>query len=112
VSAERAELRVGERIVGFELRIPMGRVVALPAVPVGWSVGIDNHAAGHSHVSGSILIGAAALDPAELKELVVIEAYGSAAHQVDVELVLEITSDFDRVRRVRVPSDRLGIRPR
>jgi hypothetical protein len=113
VSAAGVQLRPGERIVGFELTVRAGRVAALRTVPAGWSVTVDNEPAAHASASGGILIGAAALDPAELADFFVVESYGPPdAARVDVELVLEVTTDFARERRVVVPRDRLGLRPR
>jgi hypothetical protein len=112
VSAERAVLRSGERIVGFELTVSSGRIAALPTLPIGWSVTVDNYPSWQTHMTGSILIGAAALSPAELKDFVVVEAYGSGAGQFRVELTLTVTVDFSRERRIHLPKDRLDLHPR
>jgi hypothetical protein len=111
VSAEHAVLRPGERIVGLKLTVRSGRIAALPSLPVGWSVTVENYPPWQTRMTGSILIGAAALSPAELKNFVVVEEYGAGTGPFDVELILTVTADFSRERRIRLPMDRLGLRP-
>jgi hypothetical protein len=110
VSAERAGLRPGERIVGFELTVTAGRIAALPTIPVGWSVAVENYPTWRTQVTGAILIGAAALDPGDLKDFVLVETYDSEGGRFDVTLILRVTADFQRERRVHLPRDFLGLR--
>jgi hypothetical protein len=112
VSAERAALRPGERIVGFELTVTSGRIAALPAIPVGWSVAVENHPTWRTQVTGAILIGAAALDPGDLRDFVVVEAYDSEGGRFDVTLILTVTADFRDERRIHLSRDLLGLRRR
>lgn len=112
VAPERVELRPGERIIAFELTISSGRIAALPTVPTGWSVTVENYPTWRTHVAGSILIGVAALDPADLKDFAVVEAYDPETGRFDVELVLIVTADFQRERRVHLHRERLGLHRR
>jgi len=111
VSAERAELQPGERIVGFELTISSGRIAGLPTVPVGWSVTVENYPTWRTRMTGSILIGAAALDPADLRDFGV-EAYESETGRFDVTLTLTVTADFHRERRIHLSRERLELHRR
>jgi hypothetical protein len=112
VGTERIELGPGERIVGFELTVSSGRIAALPMVPPGWSVTVENYPTWRTQVAGSALIGAAALDAAGLRDLAVVEAYGPETGPLGLELVLTVTADFHRQRRLHLPRERLGVRPR
>jgi hypothetical protein len=112
VSAEHAVLGPGERVVAFELTVRSGRIAALPAVPIGWNVSVENYPTWETRMTGSIVIGAAALSAAELTGFVVVEEYGTGAGTFDVELVLTVTADFSRERTIRLPRNRLRLRPR
>jgi hypothetical protein len=111
VSAERAVLQPGERIVGFELTVTSGRIASVPTVPVGWSVEVENYPTWRTQMTGTILIGAAALAPGNLRDFVVVEAHDENG-RFDVTLVLTVTADFQRERRLHLPRDLLRLRRR
>jgi len=66
-------LRVGERVVAFRVLTIGAGIVAVPHIPMGWSISIDNDASWATNVSGSIQVGAAAVEPEALRNFLIIE---------------------------------------
>lgn len=65
-------LHSGERIVGFRIRASGAGIAALRSIPMGWTITIDNDASWVTSVSGTVEVGAAALDPAAFRAFMVV----------------------------------------
>ncbi|MDZ5649230.1 hypothetical protein [Nitrospirillum sp. BR 11828] len=76
VSVDSLGLKPGERIVAFHIHVAGGGIRALPHLPMGWSLSIDNDASWQTGIEGGIQLGSAALDPAELQDFLVVETSG------------------------------------
>jgi hypothetical protein len=91
-----------ERIVGFEFHITSGRVAQLPDVPIGWNVSVDNDPSLNTAVTGSLIVGAAALDRTFFRDFLVIEKDKSLEIPFDVQGEIVVTTDFATVRRIKI----------
>lgn len=91
-----------EKVAGFELNIRAGRVVALPSIPMGWYIAIDNDPSWNTRIKGSLIVGAAALAPDFFTDFVIVEKneYMDLKFEVKVEIV--VTEDFQNERRIRL----------
>jgi len=58
-----------ERIVGLNLRINSGAVDSVVNLPVGWTYTIDDNMSWITRLSGSIIVGAAAQDAEQIKNI-------------------------------------------
>lgn len=75
VSIAAPAVKTDERITAFRIDFRGARIMAMPNVPQGWTLAIDNEGAWRGHVSGHAIVGAAALAPAELGRLLRIRKY-------------------------------------
>lgn len=93
-----------ERIVGFEIHIRSGRIALLPNTPIGWNFSVDNDPSWNTVIKGSIDVGAAAMDPDFLRDLIVVEMEKDAPSNMPFDLQGEIivTSDFSSERRIKL----------
>jgi hypothetical protein len=73
VSLGPLDLKPGERIIGFHIRVAGGGIRGLPRLPMGWSLTIDNDASWQTGIEGGIQLGSAALDPDALRDFLVVE---------------------------------------
>jgi hypothetical protein len=73
VGFDHIPLRPGERVVGFQIKAQGAGIVALRAIPMGWAINVDNDASWTTTISGTVEVGAAALDPEAFKAFMVIE---------------------------------------
>ena len=61
VSFPQLHLEAGERIVGLQLQITAGRIVAVDSIPADWSVSTDGSSAAQCSISGVAAHGTGAL---------------------------------------------------
>lgn len=96
VSVPVLHIQKNERIVGFDLHVHSGRVAQLPNVPIGWNISVDNDPSWNTSVTGSIVVGSAALSAHFFRHFVVVEKEKSAPSDNPFALEGEIvvTSDF------------------
>lgn len=73
VSLDHLQLQSGERIVSFQIQAQGAGIVSLRAIPIGWAINVDNDASWTTTISGTVEVGAAALDPGAFKAFMVIE---------------------------------------
>jgi hypothetical protein len=104
VSIPNLKLAANERIVGFEIHVQSGMIVQLPKVPAGWNLSIDNDPSWDTTMSGSLLVGAAALDSNSLRNFLVVEAEKGLAGRLPIAFSGEVivTSDFVAERRIKL----------
>jgi hypothetical protein len=91
-----------ERVVGFEIHITSGRIAALPNVPIGWNVSIDNNASWNTLIKASSTVGAAAVDPGFFREFLVVEKNESLGVPFDMGGEVVVTEDFATARRIKI----------
>jgi hypothetical protein len=94
VSIKHLELTKSERIIGYKLKITSGKISSLINVPIGWNVIIDNDPSWNTNLSGSIIVGAAALKAVYFRKFVQIEQFAQKDVSFDVELEVITTTDF------------------
>ena len=97
----------GERVVGFELHVTSGRVAQIPNVPIGWNVYVDNDPSWNTAVTGSLIVGAAALGPNFFRDFLTIEKNESLGIAFDVQGEIVVTTDFATERRIRIATEDL-----
>lgn len=68
-------LHENERVTSFDIELRGARVWALPNLPMGWLVRVNNDPSWETSVSGSIIVGAAGLEPSAFSRFFVIEKY-------------------------------------
>lgn len=56
------KLEENERIAGFDITVRSGRIEALPSLPMGWHLIIDNDPSWTTKIQGIAIVGAAFLD--------------------------------------------------
>jgi hypothetical protein len=74
----------GERVSGFEIYITSGRIAALPDVPIGWDVAVDNNPSWNAVLTASVKVGAAALSPGYFANFLVVEKEKSLGLPFDI----------------------------
>lgn len=70
------KLGENERIAGFDISVRSGRIEALPSLPTGWHLIIDNDPSWTTKIQGIAIVGAAFLDSHNkdsLGNLIIIE---------------------------------------
>lgn len=102
VSIRRSPIEQGERVVGLEVTVTAGRVVTMPSFPVGWAFNIDNDASWHASARGSILVGAAAVSESFFHDFIVVEKHEFGDLRFDVRVLLVVTQDFEKERRIQL----------
>lgn len=66
-------LHRNERVTSFDIELRGARIWSLPSLPMGWVVRVNNDPSWETSVSGSIIVGAAGLDPNAFQRFLVIE---------------------------------------
>jgi hypothetical protein len=101
------------RVVGFAASIVSGRVSSLPNVPIGWYITIDNDPSWRTKIKGTIIVGAAALDPkhnpAFFEHFLTIEEEPSSDVPLDIQLEIVTTTDFTKERNILLKRSDLKI---
>ncbi len=97
-------LQVGskERVVGFEIHIASGRIAALPNIPIGWNVFVDNNPSWTTEIKASSKVGAAAVAPGFFREFLFIEKDESLDVPFQISGEIVVTEDFATERRIRI----------
>ena len=97
-------LQVGnkERVVGFEIHIASGRIAALPNIPIGWNVSVDNNPSWTTEIEASSKVGAAAVAPGFFREFLFIEKAESRDVPFQISGEIVVTEDFATERRIQI----------
>jgi len=115
VSFPRIRLVEGERIVGFELTVTAATIDTVARVPLDWSLKLDVASGLQTVLSGTCGHGAGALESAqELPHVTVVldEPRDRASPQFDAEATLQITTDFQSTRPVKLKLSDLVVKKR
>lgn len=92
ISIKVPALRADERITSFRIDLRGARIKALPDVPAGWLVNVDNDPSWETSVSGVVIVGAAALGADGFHDILAIEKYPradpSVAFSISGQLVI------------------------
>jgi hypothetical protein len=104
VSIPALHLTGKERIVGFEFHLRSGMIARLPNVPYGWNISIDNDPSWNTTISGSIAVGAAAVDPDFFHDFLTVEVEDNSFEHMPFDLQGEVfvTEDFVANRRIKL----------
>jgi hypothetical protein len=102
VSISVPEIQKRERIVGFEVHVRSGRIAQLRNMPIGWKITVDNDPSWNTVISGSVEVGAAALDPGFFYRFMVVnpEEYAGSGTVLSLDGQVVVTSDFIAERTV------------
>ncbi len=91
-----------ERVVGFEVHVVSGRIAALPNIPIGWNMSIDNNPSWTTEIVASVKVGAAAVDPGFFREFLLIEKDESLGVPFQMSGEVVVTEDFATERRISI----------
>jgi len=95
-----------ERVVGFEIHVTSGKIAALPKIPIGWNLTVDNDPSWNTTITASIEVGAAAVGPDYFRDFIVVEKDESLGVPFWLHGEIVVTEDFKTQRRVRItPND-------
>ena len=111
LSIPTLNVATGERVVGFEFYITSGRIAAMPDVPIGWDVRVENSPSWNTVVRASSLVGAAAVDPSFFKNFLIVEKNDSFRNPFEIRGEIVVTRDFVEERRIRVSMKDIAIVP-
>jgi|GEM_PF-1454132 len=109
VSIPSLPIKKGERVVGFTFHFNSARVAALPNVPMGWNVTVDNDPSWNTAIEGSIGVGAAALEPSFLRDFLRIEKDESLGIPFNVQGEIVVSEDFEHERHLKVGKKELNL---
>jgi hypothetical protein len=111
ISVRSLPIAERERIVGFQINISAGRIVSLPAIPLGWSITIDNDPSWNTKFIGSLTVGSAALGIESLKDFIVIEKHEFMGLSFGIEAEIIVTQNFEKERRIRLKTEDFILKP-
>jgi len=94
LSLKGVDVRPGERIVGLEVHGKHLTLASVVHVPNGWSFKVDTDPAGNMDLSGAIIVGAAALYPADVEPAALTGT-------------ITVTKTFDDSREIPLKTDML-----
>lgn len=118
ISLAGVKLEKNERITGFEIIIQAGRIMALPSLPMGWNVVIDNDPSWTTSMRGNGLVGASFLGSGDgnlLKNLLTVERLSdkliSKEVSFDVKATIHIVNlENEQERTASLAKDKLNLR--
>ena len=92
----------GEHIVGFEIELTSGMVQSVSNLPKCWYVQVDNDASWNTMIKGNVRVGAAALEPDELRQLRVTVRKDTTRNDTPfaVSGTVAVTTDFEKARDI------------
>ena len=102
VSIPNLQVSDKERVVGFEIHIASGRIAALPSIPIGWNVSVDNNPSWTTEIEASSRVGAAAVPPGYFREFLFIEKDESLNVPFQISGEIVVTDDFATERRIQI----------
>lgn len=102
VSIPNLQVGTKERVVGFEIHVASGRIAALPNIPVGWSVSVENNPSWTIEIKASSKVGAAAVAPGFFREFLLIEKDESLDVPFQISGEIVVTEDFATERRIQI----------
>jgi len=91
-----------ERVVGFEIHVVSGRIAALPNIPMGWNVSIDNNPSWTTGIAASVKVAAAAVAPGFFREFLFIEKNESRDVPLQMSGEVVVTEDFATERHIQI----------
>lgn len=112
MSLRGVTLAEGERVVGFDLKFRAANIVAVPSVPRGWYIIVDNDSSGNTRLKGSVSVGAFAGDRDMLSDLVVVEKEEDDGVKFSVTGEVAVTRDFEKTRSIPVESKDVTLQER
>lgn len=110
VSLGPLDLTNKERIVGFQLKMTAGRIHSILFVPIGWNINIDNDPSWQTKITGSSVVGAAALSTNSLNNFVIIEKNEFMDLKFDIEADVVVTENFEKERTIHLKMNELILR--
>ena len=102
VSIPELQTTSKEKVVGFDFHIESGRISAVPDIPIGWDVAVDNNPSWNTEIKGSSRIGAAALSTEFFEEFVAVEKDTSLGTPFRMQGEIVVTEDFATERHISV----------
>ena len=92
----------GERVVGFQIGLTSGMVRSVSDLPNGWYIEVDNDASWNTTIKGNIGVGAAALEPDELRHVRITVQKDTTRNDnpFAVSGTVAVTTDFHQTRDI------------
>jgi len=100
VSIRPLMLTQKERIVGYKLKVMSGKISSLLKVPIGWNIVVDNDPSWNTNISGSVIVGAAALKADYFNKFVQVENFMQKDIEFDLSLEIITTTDFEKQKKI------------
>jgi len=100
VSIRPLMLTQKERIVGYKLKVMSGKISSLLKVPIGWNIVVDNDPSWNTNISGSVIVGAAALKADYFNKFVQVEHFMQKDIEFDLSLEIITTTDFEKQKKI------------
>ncbi|MDR6643549.1 hypothetical protein J2X57_002770 [Luteibacter sp. 1214] len=108
LSLKGVDVRPGERIVGLEMHGKHLTLASVVHVPNGWSFKVDTDPAGNMDLSGAVIVGAAALSPADVEQAWLFrDAAGAVNEPAALTGTITVTKTFDDSREIPLKTDML-----
>jgi len=98
-------LQKNEKIVGFEIIVTTGNIIAVDRIPEDWSLDLQAEISSKTTISGLSRHGAGALfAPSELPTITirVNKPVGETAPRFSVEATIHVTADFEKTLTIRL----------
>jgi len=110
VDIENVMLNPGERVVGFDFKVTSGYVSMVQAPP-GWQIEIDNDPSQNVEISGSIFVGAAAINCERLNRMITVTQTLVFEKMLEITGNVTITKDFDHTRTITLAPRNIILKP-
>src|SRR6266581_4892915 len=110
VSIPKLQLSTKEHVVGFEIHVASGRIAAVPNIPIGWNLSIDNNPSWTTEIEASSKVGAAAVAPDFFREFLFVERDKSPDVPFRMWGEIVVTEDFATERHIRMEGKDFGLK--
>ena len=108
VNIKNVRLGPEERVVGFDFKTTSGYASLIQAPP-GWEIHVDNQPSENVEISGSVLVGAAALHWEKLNRMITITQVFDPGQTLQVTGEIIVTKDFEHTRTVTLPPESIDL---
>jgi hypothetical protein len=100
VSIVNLDTSPGERVTDFQFKQTAAGVYQIERIPIGWHIVVDNDASWNTTIKGNIQVGAAAFNPEELQNFMIVEKNEFGDLHFRLTGVVTVTKDFVKYRRM------------
>jgi hypothetical protein len=103
ISIPNLKIEADSSIVSMDLHINAGTVQAIQNIPIGWNITVDDDASWRCKIKGNSTVGAASLQPDELKRLAfIVRRNESGNFKFDISGTLSTSRSFENAKQIEV----------